>query len=180
MNHDLDVLVREPEQEVRFDHLECLVGEGRTVDRDLPSHAPGRMAQCIIYCRRRESLNAPVTERAAGSSEHNATNLRRRMSSNALENRAMLAVDRDNFPRSSSARVPYEIACDYKGFLVGERNALSSFQRSKCGVEPGSTDDRVEHDIDVIAGSSSDQRVRSALPGLVCISLRFHHSHKRR
>src|SRR2546428_6553793 len=176
MNHDFDVLVGKPEQEMRFDYLERFVGERRAVDGDLAPHTPGWMAQRIIDRRCRESLNGPVAEWPSRSGQHDSTNLRRRMSGNALENRAVLAVDRDDFAKPLSARVSYQITRDNESLLVGERDTLSSLQRSKRGVQSSRTDDCVDHDIDVIAGSRGNQRLSSALPGFVCIRLRFHHS----
>ena len=45
VHDDLDPLVREPEEEVRLDQLEPLVGERGRVDRDLRAHAPGRVRE---------------------------------------------------------------------------------------------------------------------------------------
>src|SRR5207247_2103030 len=91
--------------------------------------------------RCRESLNGPVAERPPRSGQHDSTNLRRRMSGNALENRAVLAVDRDDFAKPLSARVSYQITRDNESLLVGERDTLSSLQRSKRGVQSRRTDE---------------------------------------
>ena len=92
----------------------------------------------------------------------------------------MLAVDRNDFAKPRSACVSHEITRDNEGLLIGERDTLSSLQCSKRGVQSSRTDDCVEHDIDIVASSRSNQRVSSALPGFVCIRLRFHHSNEGR
>jgi hypothetical protein len=47
VDDDLELLVRETEQEVRFDQLEALVRQGRRVDGDLRAHAPGRVRERV-------------------------------------------------------------------------------------------------------------------------------------
>jgi len=58
--NDLDPVVVDAEEVVRFDHLETFVGERGGVDRDLRSHVPGRVGQRL--------LGGHVDELVAGAS----------------------------------------------------------------------------------------------------------------
>ena len=79
LDHDLDPLVRQAEEEVRFDDLEALVRERRRVDRDLRAHAPGRVSERIVGCYVLELRSVAAAERAARGGEHDGVDrLRRR------------------------------------------------------------------------------------------------------
>src|SRR5206468_8584793 len=97
-------------EKMRFDNFERLVGQRGAVDADLAPHSPRRMSQRVLNRCSRQPLDAPVTERAAGCREHHSPDLRRRMSSDALQYGAVLTVDRNNFARSGSTRLPDQIA----------------------------------------------------------------------
>src|SRR5688500_19282864 len=46
---DLECVIRQPEEVVRLDHLECLVRQGGAVHRNLLPHAPGGMAKRFFH-----------------------------------------------------------------------------------------------------------------------------------
>ena len=102
------------------------------------------------------------------------------MPGDALENGAVLAVDGHNLAGTRRARLAHQIAGDDEGFLVRERDALSSFERRESRVEPGRSHYRVEDDVHVVTRGGGDQRLGSALPGVVGVAVRLHHSDERR
>ena len=58
VDHDLDPVVGDAEEEVRLDHLEALVRERGRVDRDLRPHRPGRVRERLLGGDRRELVGA--------------------------------------------------------------------------------------------------------------------------
>src|SRR5262245_51901294 len=64
MDDDLDAIVRQPEEEMRFDHLERLVGQRCAVDSDLTSHPPRRMSERVFERRSLELLRRPLAKRS--------------------------------------------------------------------------------------------------------------------
>ncbi len=48
VHHDLDPVEGDAEEQVRLDHLEALVDQGRGVDRDDRAHVPGRVGQRLL------------------------------------------------------------------------------------------------------------------------------------
>src|SRR3979411_738771 len=97
MNNYFYSVIRQAEQEVRLDYLERLVGQSRAVDRDLSAHSPGWMPQGVLDSGRSETRGTPVAERAARRRENHPSHLRGGMPGDALEDRAVLAVDGDDF-----------------------------------------------------------------------------------
>ena len=69
VDDDLDLLVREPEQEVRLDQLEPLVRERGRIDRDLRPHAPRRVRKRVGAGHVRELLARSAAKRAARGRE---------------------------------------------------------------------------------------------------------------
>ena len=70
VHDDVDLLVREAEQEVSLDQLEAFVRERRRVDGDLRAHVPGRVGQS---CSRRhvfQLVARAATKRSARRREH--------------------------------------------------------------------------------------------------------------
>ena len=65
MDHDVDSLARQSEQEVRLDHLEALVHHRRRIDRDLRAHLPGGVGERVLDRDRVERVQAPLAEGAA-------------------------------------------------------------------------------------------------------------------
>ena len=70
LEHDLDPVVRDAEEEVRLDQLEPLVRERRGVDGDLRPHAPRRMRERLLRRHVAELVARAPAERAAGAGEH--------------------------------------------------------------------------------------------------------------
>src|SRR5262245_64215547 len=91
--HDhIEPVVRETKEKMRLDDLERLVDEGGAVDRDLGSHAPRRVLQCLVYRGRRDAIGLPGSKRAPRRGEDETTGCRAR-AGQALEDRAVLGGD---------------------------------------------------------------------------------------
>jgi hypothetical protein len=92
--HDhLDVVHRDAEQEVRLDHLEPLVDEGRGVDRDDRTHVPGRMVHGLLRCHVGEVRPAAAAERSPAGGQHEPSYLVGATTPQALGEGTVLAVD---------------------------------------------------------------------------------------
>src|SRR5881394_3806065 len=102
------------------------------------------------------------------------------MTGNALQDRAVLAVYRNDFSCARRARLPDKISGDDERFLVRQRDALPALERRQSRVESRRADDGVENDVDVRARGRGNQRFRSTLPRLITVALRLHHSDERR
>ena len=72
----------------------------------------------------------------------------------------------------------HEIAGDHQGFLIRKGDTLSFLERCERRIEPRCADDRVEHDVDVVARRGSDKGVGSAFPGIIAVGVRLDHSDK--
>ena len=161
MHDDLDPIVRQPEQKVCLDHLERLVGERRAVDGDLSSHPPGRMLQRVG--ERRAARAAPAVHWRNGPPDAvriDASHLDARAAGDALQDRAVLAVDRHDLAAAARARGASTSAPRHdERFLVRERDALAALERGERRVETRRADDGVEHDVDVVARRRVDEAV---------------------
>ena len=94
------------EQKVRLDHLERLVRQRRAVDGDLASHLPGGMPQRVVERRGLELLRRPLPKRAARRRDDHAPHLDARPAGDALENRAVLAVDGNDLAAAALRTLP--------------------------------------------------------------------------
>src|SRR5204863_3051758 len=94
LEHDLDAVVRNVEEEVCLDQLEALVGERRGVDRDLRAHAPGRMRERLLRSHADELVPGAPAERPARAGEDERVHLLCTATFEALEERRVLAVNR--------------------------------------------------------------------------------------
>ena len=155
-------IVRQAEEEVRLDHLERLVRERRAVDGDLAAHAPGRVLQRVgdVACSNRsadQSRKGPP----------DAVRMSRRTSAGRRPARhcriAECSLSTGTIsPPPRRAAVGREIAGHDQRLLVRERHALSRRERGERGIEAGGADDRVEHDVHVVAGRGLDEAFRAA------------------
>ena len=140
----LDPLVRQAEEIVRLDHLEPLVGESGGVDGDLRAHRPGRMREGLLGRDVRELVGGEPTKRAAARGEDEALRL---AVERALEDRRVLAVDRDQVALAAGSGLQRKVAGRDEALLVreGERDAV--LERPHRRNQAGEADDGVQHDV---------------------------------
>src|SRR3954465_13553246 len=135
VDHHIDPVIWKSKEKMRLDDFQRLVGERGAVDGDLASHPPGRVPQRVFHGGCRQALGAPVTKRPARSGEHHSLHLRCWMSGDALEYRAVLAVDRDDFTGAGDAGLPDKISSDDQRLLVGKRHTLAAFECCERGIQ---------------------------------------------
>ena len=75
MDDDVDLVVGEAEQKVRFDDLEPLVHQCRRVHGDLRSHGPHRMGQRLLHLHVTEILPGPAPERSTAARHERSPHL---------------------------------------------------------------------------------------------------------
>ena len=97
VDHDVDAVEREVEEQVRLDHLQPLVDQGRGVDRDDRAHVPGRVRERLLGRDVRRGRRGC----GRGTGPPLAVRTSRRTSSarpaaQALGQRGVLGVDRDD------------------------------------------------------------------------------------
>src|SRR4029077_4787275 len=111
----------QPEQEMRLDYLERLVHEAGGVNGDLLPHFPGRVAERLFHGRARYALRIPGAERTARRREDESRQLSRAPPGDALQDRAVLRVDRNDLPAAFLRRTGDELAGHHQRLFVGER-----------------------------------------------------------
>ena len=147
LDHDLDPLVGHAEEEVRLDQLEALVGERRRVDGDLRPHPPGRVRERLLGCHIGQLVTRPAAERAAGARQDEARDLVGRRALQALVERGVLAVDRQDAPAAALLRGERKLARGDEALLVREREVDAVLERPERRVDAGEADDGVQDDV---------------------------------
>ena len=92
----------------------------------------------------RELVARAAAERAAARRQHEALGP---PELGALEDRRMLAVDRDQLAPAARARLERELARGDEALLVRERERDAALERPHRRREPGEADDGVQHDV---------------------------------
>src|SRR5207249_8560906 len=121
VHDDLDLLVRNAEQEVSLDQLEALVRKRRRVDRDLRAHVPGRVRQSGAGCYVLQLVTRAAAKRSTRRGEHERVDLVDRTALKALERTRMFAVDGNEPAASSPLRGQGKLSCGDEALLVRER-----------------------------------------------------------
>ena len=147
LDRHLYPVVWHAEQIVRLDHLEPLVRERRGVHGDLRAHAPGRMRERLLGRDVLELGARAAAERAAGTGEDERVDLLRLAPLEALEERRVLAVDRQDPAAAPLPRGEGELAGGDEALLVREREVDAALERPERRVHSGEADDGVEDDV---------------------------------
>ena len=92
-----------------------------------------------------------AAERPAGTGEHERVDLLRLAPFETLEERRMLAVDREDPSASPLARGEGELAGGDEALLVCQREVDAALERPERRVHSGKADDGVEHDVGLSA-----------------------------
>ena len=88
-----------------------------------------------------------AAERAAGGGQHQGFDLVGRAVLEALEERRVLAVDREQPPSAPLPRRERELACRDETLLVREREVDAALERPERRGQAGEADDGVQHDV---------------------------------
>src|SRR6266404_1898853 len=132
-----------------FDDFERLVDERGGIDRDLLAHRPGRMFERFGHRRTRDPLGTPGAERAARRGENEPRELGRPAPRHALQDGAVLGIDRDDFAAALTRRLGDQLARHDQRLFICERDTLASTQRRQRCFESRGTDDAVHHNPDI-------------------------------
>ncbi len=138
----LDPVEPDREEMGRLDQFQPLVHHRRAVDADLRAHRPVGMRHGL---RRRDGAHILITqgaERPAARGQDDAGDIAQAAAGQALENRIMLAVHRQQRRARSGRRLHHQRAGRHQRLLVGQRHRAASLQRSDGGLEARAADDR--------------------------------------
>src|SRR5688572_29837623 len=105
------------------------------------------MSQRILESRLLELMLAPSAKRTSGGGEDYAFDFRARSARDALKNRAVLAVHRNDLTATLNACLLRQGTCNYERLLVRKSHTLARSKRGKRRVKSCCPDDRVEHDV---------------------------------
>src|SRR5690242_17317539 len=144
VDDDLDPAVRHAEEEVGLDHFQPLVRQRGRVDRDLRAHVPGRMSERIGRRHIRQLVTRAAAEWAAARGEDDRLRL---AGERALEERGVLAVDRDQRPSPALPRAERELPGGDETLLVRERERDAVLERPHRSRQPREAQRRVEDDV---------------------------------
>src|SRR5690606_37622351 len=106
LNHRVDIRLRVHDdlnavegnvvQQVRLDHLQTLVDEGRGVDRDHRAHGPGGVGEGVVDGDVGQLGAGPAAEGTAGGGDHQLADVGAGAGGERLEQRRVLGVHRDD------------------------------------------------------------------------------------
>src|SRR5665213_2393193 len=113
-----------------------------------------------------------LAKRATRGGQYDPPHLTKWSRSDALQNRAVLAVNRNNLTTAFSAGPQHCITTHYKRFLVRQRDALSRVKRSERRGKSGSTDDRIDDNVHVRTRRGCNQAVGPGAPRRIAIAIR--------
>ena len=147
VDDDVDLLVRHAEEEVRLDQLEPFVRERGGVHGDLTAHPPGRMPERLLRRHVGELLPRAAAERPAGRGQDERVELLRAAPLEALEERRVLAVHRQEEPSPALACRQRELAGGDEALLVRERERDAAFERPQRRRKAREAHDGVQHDV---------------------------------
>ena len=106
VDDDVDPVEADAEQQVRLDDLEPLVDQRRGVRRDQRAHRPGRVGERLLGADVGERGAVAAAERPAGGGEDQPAHLLGPPAAQALGERGVLGVDRDDLVRAGQRRSP--------------------------------------------------------------------------
>ena len=150
MHDDSNLLALEAEEPARLDHFEPFVHHRRGVDRILRSHSPGRDEPSPPRDRRAPShLARRAPERATRRGQHERGDARAFLADQTLEDRTMLAVDRQKTATAAAGRFHEQRAGSDDQLLVCDGDVDAAFDRGEDRFECDRTVGRGKHDLPV-------------------------------
>jgi hypothetical protein len=147
VDHDLDSLELEAEEEMRLDQLQALVHERRRVDRDLRAHVPGRV--CKRFGRRDvgELASTTSTKGTPRGGEDERVDRFLGPAFEALEPGRMLAVNGQDPPSAPLLGGERERPGCNEALLVRQREVDAALERLQRRREACESHDGVQDDV---------------------------------
>ena len=136
MDDRVDLTQRQTVEAHGLDDLKALVHQRRGVDGDLRTHCPVRVLERVGLRLNRKLLQAHAVERPARAGQNEALDLTAVAAAlQALEDRAVLAVDGHDLRAAAFRRVHHKLTRADERFLVGKRDALFLLNGGKRRLE---------------------------------------------
>ncbi len=147
MDDHVDGVVGDTEELVGLDDLEALVHQGRGVDRDLRSHRPGRMGQRLVHADRAQLVGAPAPERSPRGGQQQAGDVVGTPGAQALVERAVLRVDRDDLGPGCPAGPRHHRGAGDDRLLVGQGQPPAGLEGGQGDGQAGEPDHAVDRHV---------------------------------
>ncbi len=147
MDDNVDVVVGHAEEQMRLDQLETLVHQGGRVDRDERPHVPRRVRKGLFGRHLAQLVTSAAPERPAACGQDELAHLRGPTTAQALGERGVLGVHRDEPGRVTAEGVEYQRATGDERLLVGQGHRATRTQRRERRGEAHRTGDAVENDV---------------------------------
>ena len=177
VDHHVDAVEADVEQQVGLDDFQALVDQGGRVDRDDRSHVPRGVGGRLLGRHVDQLLAGAASEGPAAGGHDETADVIVAFSAQGLRQRRVLGVDRDEL--AGLGRTGDQLAADDQRLLVGQRQGGARLERSQRGQQSDGAGHAVEHhvarrarDLDSSVGASHEARdpvialVVSALLGL--------------
>ena len=158
MDDDGDPLERHVEEQMRLDDLQPLVDQGRRVRRHHPPHREVGVGEGLLRGDVVQVGARHTAERPAARGQDEPPYFARTSPTQALSDRAVLTVDRDQLPGSREGLD--QRPADDERLLVGEGQRAPCAQRREGGLQPDRPCHPVEDDVDRTGGQLA-ARVRA-------------------
>ncbi len=157
VDHHIDLPGADAKQPARLDDFEPLVHQRCRIDRDLPAHAPRRMLQRLGRRHAGQFRSGPAAERPARRGQDDPLQLRRPPAVQALVNRVVLAVDRQNRHTAARGRFGDDAAGHHEHLFVGKRDGLAVLDGGQHRFQTVGAGRGAQHEVDVWMGRHGDQ-----------------------
>ena len=149
VDHHINLCSRKPEEPARLDDFEPLVHERGRVDRDLAAHLPSRMPERLLNGHVAQFDRGPVEERTPRTGEHDPANIFAPVTLKRLEDRVVLAVDREDPRAGLGGGTRDQLACNDEHLLVRERNVTAHPKRLQSGAKTKRPDEPRDQQIGI-------------------------------
>ena len=147
VHHHVHAIFRDTEQPGGFDDFQPFVHHGSAVDGNFRAHRPVGVAQRLRGRDVRQLCRRPAEKRPAGRRQNQfAQRAVGRRGLQALENRAVLAVYRQNRDAACLRGLHDQRAARHQRLFVGQRDGMPGLDGGQRRPQPGDPDDGVQHD----------------------------------
>jgi hypothetical protein len=162
VHRDADALGRHVKEPARLDHFEALVHERRGIDADLAAHVPLGMRDGLLGRDVRKVPAAAERPARSGEQDRGAAALLFGSALQALENRAVLAVDGQERRARLAHGAHQEPAAADDAFLVGKKEPLARAGRGKGERHARGADHRLHDGVRLRVARELGNRLRAA------------------
>ena len=129
LNHHLNMIKIHPKKPFGFHDLKAFIYQSRGIYRDLLSHYPVRMLQCILKSHLFKIISISSTERTAGCRDQKFMYFFAVFSIQSLKDRTVLTVNRKDLYSVFLCHRHDQMSCSYQGFFVCQGNILTRTDR---------------------------------------------------